>query len=37
VAYEAFKVLPYKKLLSENGIVYDVKASLERGLVDGRL
>jgi UDP-N-acetyl-D-galactosamine dehydrogenase len=37
VAHEAFKGLPYRKLLSEKGLVYDVKATLERGSVDGRL
>jgi UDP-N-acetyl-D-galactosamine dehydrogenase len=37
VAHEAFKALPYKDLLTKNGVLYDVKATLERGVVDGRL
>jgi UDP-N-acetyl-D-galactosamine dehydrogenase len=37
VAHEAFKGLPYKDLLAKNGVVFDVKATLERGSVDGRL
>jgi UDP-N-acetyl-D-galactosamine dehydrogenase len=37
VAHEAFKGLPYKDLLAKNGVVYDVKATLDRGSVDGRL
>ena len=37
VAHETFKILDIKSLLTENGVVYDVKGVLDRTLVDGRL
>lgn len=37
VAHETFKTLDIKSLLTENGVVYDVKGVLDRTLVDGRL
>jgi UDP-N-acetyl-D-galactosamine dehydrogenase len=37
VAHEAFRSLDVKNLLSENGVVYDVKGFLDRELVDARL
>ena len=37
VAHEAFRSVDVKNLLSENGVVYDVKGFLDRELVDARL
>lgn len=37
VAHEAFKGLDVKDLVSDSGVVYDVKGVLDRGVVDGRL
>lgn len=37
VAHEAFRSVDVKSLLSENGVVYDVKGFLDRDVVDARL
>ena len=37
VAHEAFRSVDVKSLLSENGVVYDVKGFLDRDTVDARL
>ena len=37
VAHEAFRSVDVKNLLSENGVVYDVKGFLDRDVVDARL
>lgn len=37
VAHEAFRSVEVKNLLSENGVVYDVKGFLDRDTVDARL
>lgn len=37
VAHNQFKGLDVKSLLVENGVVYDVKGTLDRSIVDGRL
>ena len=37
VSHDEFKVLDFKSLLTENGILYDVKGILDKSLVDGRL
>ena len=37
VAHEAFRSVDVKNLLSENGVVYDVKGFLDRDTVDARL
>lgn len=37
VAHEAFKGLDVRDLISDSGVVYDVKGVLDRGVVDGRL
>ena len=37
VAHESFKSIDVKSLLSENGVVYDVKGFLDRYVVDARL
>ena len=37
VAHESFKSIDVGSLLSENGVVYDVKGFLDRGVVDARL
>ena len=37
VAHEAFKGLDVRDLVSDSGVVYDVKGVLDRGVVDGRL
>lgn len=37
VAHESFKSIDVRSLLSENGVVYDVKGFLDRGVVDARL
>ena len=37
VAHESFKSIDVKSLLSENGVVYDVKGFLDRDVVDARL
>jgi len=37
VAHDRFKELDIKSLVTDNGVVYDVKGILERDIVDGRL
>ena len=37
VAHKEFAVLDVKSLLVENGVVYDVKGTLDRSVIDGRL
>lgn len=37
VAHKEFLELDYKKVIERDGVVYDAKACLDRGLVDGRL
>ena len=37
VAHNEFKTLDIKSLLKDDGVVYDVKGVLDRGVVDGRL
>ena len=37
VAHESFRSIDVKSLLSENGVVYDVKGFLDRDVVDARL
>jgi UDP-N-acetyl-D-galactosamine dehydrogenase len=37
VAHKEFAVLDVKSYLVENGVVYDVKGTLDRNIIDGRL
>ncbi len=37
VSHNEFITLNYKKLMVENGVLFDVKSSLDRTIVDGRL
>lgn len=37
VAHNQFKELDVKKLVVENGVIYDVKGILDRNIIDGRL
>jgi UDP-N-acetyl-D-galactosamine dehydrogenase len=37
VAHSQFTSLEFKKLLVENGVIFDVKSNLDRSIVDGRL
>ena len=37
VAHNDFKNLNFKNLLNTNGVIYDVKSTLPKSMVDGRL
>lgn len=37
VSHSEFLTLNVRELLKDNGVIYDVKGVLDRGIIDGRL